>query len=260
MQGAALRILMIGDVVGRPGRKAVRQFLPGLYHDYEISLVIANGENSAGGIGITSDIARELLDCGVNVITTGNHVWAKKEIIPYMDGELPIIRPLNFPPGAPGRGFLEIKGVLVVNLIGRVFIGEFDCPFRAADSILSEIKTGSKVIIVDFHAEATSEKVAMGRYLDGRVSAVLGTHTHIGTSDACILPNGTAYVTDVGMVGPADSVIGVDTESAIRSFLTSMPHRFFMGEGPAIFDAVMVEVDEATGKAVSIQRIQRKEE
>jgi len=251
---------MIGDVVGRPGRRAVRQFLPGLCHDYEVSFIIANGENSAGGIGITSNTARELLDCGVNVITTGNHVWAKKEIIPYMDGELPILRPLNFPPGAPGRGSLEIQGVLVVNLIGRVFIGEFDCPFRAVDSMLSEIKTGPKVIIVDFHAEATSEKVAMGRYLDGRVSAVLGTHTHIGTSDACIFPKGTAYVTDVGMVGPADSVIGVDAESAIRSFLTSMPHRFFMSEGPAIFDAVLVEVDEATGKAISIQRIQRQEE
>ena len=255
-----MRILMIGDVVGRPGRRAVRQFLPGLCHDYEIGLVIANGENSAGGIGITSDTAKELLDYGVNVITTGNHVWAKKEIIPYMDGDLPIIRPLNFPPGVPGRGFLEIKGVLVVNLIGRVFIGEFDCPFRAIDSMLSEIKTDSKIIIVDFHAEATSEKVAMGRYLDGRVSAVLGTHTHIGTSDACIFPRGTAYVTDVGMVGPADSVIGVDAESAIRSFLTSMPHRFFMREGPASFDAVLVEADEATGKAISIQRIQLKEE
>lgn len=255
-----MRILMIGDVVGRPGRRAVREFLPGLCHDYKINLVIANGENSAGGIGITSDTARELLDCGVNVITTGNHVWAKKEIIPYMDGELPIIRPLNFPPGVPGRGFLEVKGVLIVNLIGRVFIGEFDCPFRAIDSMLSEIKTDPKVIIVDFHAEATSEKVAMGRYLDGRVSAVLGTHTHVGTSDACIFPRGTAYVTDVGMVGPADSVIGVDAESAIRRFLTSMPHRFFMGEGPASFDAVLVEADEATGKAISIQRIQLKEE
>jgi metallophosphoesterase (TIGR00282 family) len=252
-----LRILMIGDAVGRPGRKAVRKFLPGLCHDYELSLVIANGENCAGGIGITPDTAKELFGCGVNVITTGNHVWAKKEIIPYLDGELPIIRPLNFPPGAPGRGYLEMQGVLVVNLMGRVFIGGFDCPFRAIDRLLSEIKTDSKVIIVDFHAEATSEKVAMGRYLDGRVSAVLGTHTHVGTVDAYILPKGTAYVTDVGMVGSVDSVIGVDAESAIRSFLTGMPHRFFAGEGTAAFDAVLVDVDEATGKAISIQRIQR---
>jgi hypothetical protein len=251
---------MIGDVVGRPGRKAVRQFLPGLCHDYKLNLVIANGENSAGGIGITPDTAKELFDCGINVITTGNHVWAKKEIIPYLDGESPIIRPLNFPPGAPGRGFLEVKGVLIVNLIGRVFLGEFDCPFRSIDCLLAEIKTKTKVIIVDFHAEATSEKVAMGRYLAGRVSAVLGTHTHVGTADASILPEGTAYVTDVGMVGPADSVIGVDTASAIRSFLTGMPHRFFVGEGPVTFDAVLVEVDEATGKAISIQRIQMKGE
>lgn len=255
-----MRILMIGDVVGRPGRRAVREFLPGLCHDYGIGLVIANGENSAGGIGITSDTAKELFDCGVDVITTGNHVWAKKEIIPYLDGELPILRPLNFPPGVPGRGFLEVKDVLIVNLIGRVFIGEFDCPFRAMDRLLSEINKDPKIIIVDFHAEATSEKVAMGRYLDGRVSAVLGTHTHIGTADACIFPQGTAYVTDVGMVGPVDSVIGVDAESAIRSFLTGMPHRFFMGEGTASFDAVLVDVDEVTGKAIKIKRIQMKGE
>jgi metallophosphoesterase (TIGR00282 family) len=251
---------MIGDVVGRPGRKAVREFLPGLFHDYKPNLVIANGENCAGGIGITPDTAKELFDCGINVITTGNHVWAKKEIIPYLDGESPIIRPLNFPPGAPGRGFLEVKGVLIVNLIGRVFLGEFDCPFRSIDCLLAEMKTKTKTIIVDFHAEATSEKVAMGRYLAGRVSAVLGTHTHVGTADASILPGGTAYVTDVGMVGPADSVIGVDAASAIRSFLTGMPHRFFVGEGPVTFDAVLVEVDEATGKATSIQRIQLKGE
>jgi len=249
---------MIGDVVGRPGRRAVRKFLPGLCHDYGIGLVIANGENSAGGIGITPDTATELFDCGIDVLTTGNHVWAKKEIIPFLDEELPIIRPLNFPPGVPGRGFLEVKGALIVNIIGRVFIGGFDCPFRAMDCLLSEIKADSKVIIVDFHAEATSEKVAMGKYLDGRVSAVLGTHTHVGTVDAYILPKGTAYVTDVGMVGSVDSVIGVDAESAIRSFLTGMPHRFFAGEGTAAFDAVLVDVDEATGKAVSIKRIQRR--
>ena len=253
-----MRILMIGDVVGRPGRRAVRKFLPGLCHDYGIGLVIANGENSAGGIGITPDTATELFDCGIDVLTTGNHVWTKKEIIPFLDGELPIIRPLNFPPGVPGRGFLEVKGALIVNIIGRVFIGGFDCPFRAMDCLLSEIKADSKVIIVDFHAEATSEKVAMGKYLDGRVSAVLGTHTHVGTVDAYILPKGTAYVTDVGMVGSVDSVIGVDAESAIRSFLTGMPHRFFAGEGTAAFDAVLVDVDEATGKAVSIKRIQRR--
>jgi metallophosphoesterase (TIGR00282 family) len=254
-----LRVLMIGDVVGRPGRRAVQRFLPGLIHDYELSLVIANGENTAGGIGITPDTAKELCDCGVDVITTGNHVWAKKEIIPQLDGELPILRPLNFPPTAQGRGFMETKGAVIVNLIGRVFIGQYDCPFRTIDCLLSEGRMESKVIIVDFHAEATSEKVAMGRYLDGRVSAVLGTHTHVPTADACIMPDGTAYVTDVGMVGPADSVIGVDTQSAIRSFLTGMPHRFFVSEGVVTFDAIMLEVDEATGRATNIKRIHLKE-
>jgi metallophosphoesterase (TIGR00282 family) len=254
-----LRVLMIGDVVGRPGRRAVQQFLPGLRHDYKLDLVIANGENIAGGIGITPDTANELCRCGVDVITTGNHVWAKKEIVSQMDGEIPIIRPLNFPPGVPGRGFLEAKGAIVVNIIGRVFIGQYDCPFRAMDCFLSEVKKETKVIVVDFHAEATSEKIAMGRYLDGRISAILGTHTHVPTADCFILPGGTAYVSDVGMVGPVDSVIGVDTESAIRSFLMGMPHRFFVSEGPSMFDAVMIEIDEATGKATGIKRINLKE-
>jgi metallophosphoesterase (TIGR00282 family) len=250
---------MIGDVVGRPGRRAVQHFLPGLCHDYNLDLVIANGENTAGGIGITPDTAKELCNCGVDVITTGNHVWAKKEIMPHMDGELPIIRPLNFPPGVPGRGFLEVNGALVVNIIGRVFIGQYDCPFRAMDCFLSELKNKAKVIIVDFHAEATSEKVAMGHYLDGRVSAILGTHTHVPTADCHIMPKGTAYVSDVGMVGPIDSVIGVDAESAIRSFLTGMPHRFFMSEGGAVFDAIMVDTDEATGRATNVKRIHLEE-
>jgi len=254
-----LHVLMIGDVVGRPGRRAVQRFLPGLIHDYDLDLVIANGENTAGGIGITPDTAKELCECGVDVITTGNHVWAKKEIIPHLDGELPIVRPLNFPPGAPGRGFLEMKGVLVVNLIGRVFIGQYDCPFRTIDCLLSESHTESKIVIVDFHAEATSEKVAMGRYLDGRVSAMLGTHTHVGTADSYILPKGTAYVTDVGMVGPVDSVIGVDTQSAIQSFLTGIPHRFFVSEGAVTFDAILIEIDETTRRATSIKRIRLKE-
>jgi len=249
---------MIGDVVGKPGRRAVKQLLPGLRHEYGLDLVIANGENCAGGLGITFDTAQELLACGVNVITTGNHVWAKKEIIPYLDSELPIIRPLNFPPSAPGRGFLLHGNALIVNLLGRVFVGEFDCPFRAMDSLLSDIE--SNVIIVDFHAEATSEKVAMGKYLDGRVSAVLGTHTHVGTVDAFILPKGTAYVTDVGMVGPGDSVIGDDADSVIHSFVTRMPHRFSVGKGNAVFDAILVEVDETSGQAVNIQRIRREEE
>jgi 2',3'-cyclic-nucleotide 2'-phosphodiesterase len=250
---------MIGDVVGRPGRKAVEYFLPGLRREFDLDLVIANGENSAGGIGITPDTAKELCNCGVDVITTGNHVWAKKEIADHLNGELPIIRPLNFPPGLPGRGFLEVKGVLVVNIIGRVFIGQYDCPFRAMDCLLEKVKPASKVIIVDFHAEATSEKVAMGKYLDGRVTAILGTHTHVPTADCYIMPKGTAYCSDVGMVGPIDSVIGVDAQSAIRNFLTGMPHRFFVSEGASMFDGVVVDVDAATGRATSIKRVHLEE-
>ncbi len=255
-----MRILVIGDIVGKPGRRAVQEFLPGLRHEYRLDMVVANGENAAGGLGITVATTQELLDCGVDAITTGNHVWAKKEIIPYLDGgELPIIRPVNFPPGAPGRGFLLKHKVLVVNLMGRVFMGELDCPFRAMDSLLAEVKHDVKVIIVDFHAEATSEKIAMGRYLDGRVSALLGTHTHVGTIDASVLPRGTAYVTDIGMTGPTDSVIGDDADSVLHSFLTRMPHRLSVGKGKAVFNAMLVEVDKVSGRALSIERIQREE-
>jgi len=259
-KGATLRILMIGDIVGRPGRKAVRQFLPGLFRDYQPDLVIANGENCAGGLGLTPDTLEELLGYGIDVVTTGNHIWAKKEIIPCLDSDLPVLRPLNFPPGAPGRGYLVVKGVIVVNLIGRVFVGQYDCPFRATDSLLAEVCAATKAIVIDFHAEATSEKVALGRYLDGRVSAIFGTHTHVGTIDAQILPRGTAYVSDVGMAGPINSVIGVDPELAIRNFLTGVPHRFAVGEGPVALDAILVTIDSVTGKAKDIQRIRRTEE
>jgi metallophosphoesterase (TIGR00282 family) len=252
-----LRILAIGDIIGKPGRKAVEEILPGLYSEYNIDLVIGNGENVAGGLGVTPSTARELFDSGIDVITTGNHIWAHKEIIPDLDSELALLRPLNYPPTNPGRGYLLKNNVLIVNLVGRVFIGNFDCPFRAMDQLLAEFEHKSIPIIVDFHAEATSEKVAMGKYLDGRVSAVLGTHTHVGTIDAHILPGGTAYVTDIGMVGPIDSVIGVDPDSAINGFLTQIPRRLSAGKGKANFDAILVEVDENTGKAVDIQRIRR---
>ncbi len=251
-------ILMIGDIIGRPGRQAVEKLLPGLRQQYKLDLVIANAENTAGGLGLTSTTARELFGAGVDVLTSGNHIWAQKEIIPYLDGEMPILRPLNYPPGVPGRGHIITKQAMVINLIGRTFIGDFDCPFRAMDKLLSEFK--KSVIIVDFHAEATSEKVAMGRYLDGRVSAVLGTHTHVGTIDAQLLPQGTAYVTDVGMTGPANSVIGDDTESVLQRFLTMMPHRLSVGKGKTILNAVIVGVDEKTGKATSIDRICREAE
>jgi metallophosphoesterase (TIGR00282 family) len=252
-----LRILAIGDIIGKPGRKAVEEVLPGLYSEYNIDLVVGNGENAAGGLGLTPNTAEELFAAGIDVITTGNHIWAYKEIIPYLDSELPVLRPLNYPPTNPGRGYLLKKKALIANLVGRVFIGNFDCPFRAMDQLLAEVKHESIPIIVDFHAEATSEKVAMGRYLDGRVSAVLGTHTHVGTIDAHILPGGTAYVTDIGMVGPADSVIGDDPDSVIDRFLTQVPSRLSVGKGKVNFDAILVEVDENTGKAVDIKRIQK---
>ena len=252
-----MKILAIGDIIGKPGRRAVTELLPGLCHEYDVGLVIGNGENAAGGIGLTPSTAQELFNSGIHIITTGNHIWAHKEIIPYLDGSFAILRPLNYPPVTPGRGYLSQGKVLVVNLIGRTFIGNFDCPFRAMDRLLGELKDKPNIIIVDFHAEATSEKVAMGRYLDGRVSAVLGTHTHVGTIDAHILPRGAAYVTDIGMVGPVDSVIGDDVDSVINRFLTQIPKRLSVGKGTVSFDAILVEVDEKTGKAVDIQRIRK---
>jgi len=252
-----LKILAIGDIIGKPGRKAVEQILPDLCYEHKIDLVVGNGENAAGGIGLTLSTARELFDAGVDVITTGNHVWAHKEIVSYLDSELAILRPLNYPPANPGRGYLLKNSALIVSLLGRVFIGHFDCPFRAMDRLLADFEGQSIPIIVDFHAEATSEKVAMGRYLDGRVSAVLGTHTHVGTVDAHIMPGGTAYVTDIGMVGPRDSVIGDDPDAVIKRFLTQIPIRLSVGRGKVNFDAILIEVDENTGKALDIKRIQR---
>jgi len=231
--------------------------LPGLRGQYGLDLVIANAENAAGGLGLTPTTARELLYAGVDVLTSGNHIWAQKEIIPHLDGELPILRPLNYPPGVPGRGYIVKSQTMVVNLIGRTFVGNFDCPFRAMDQLLADLKHEPPVIIVDFHAEATSEKMAMGKYLDGRVSAVLGTHTHVGTIDAQLLPQGTAYVTDIGMTGPVDSVIGDDTEMVLQRFLTALPHRLSVGQGKTMFNAVLIGVDEKSGKAMSIERIDR---
>jgi metallophosphoesterase (TIGR00282 family) len=248
-------ILAIGDIVGKPGRKAVSQLLPGLRQQYGLKLVIANGENAAGGIGLTPETAQELLDAGVDVITSGNHIWAQKEIFPYLEGQMPIVRPLNYPPGVSGRGYITLGPVAVVNIMGRTFIGNLDCPFQAMDKLLAKLK--QPVIIVDFHAEATSEKVAMGRYLDGRVSAVLGTHTHVGTIDTQILAGGTAYVTDIGMTGPTDSVIGDDVNAVIQRFLTGVHHRLSVGKGKPVLNAVMVDIDDATGRARSIERIYR---
>ncbi len=251
---------MIGDITGRPGRQAVKELLPGLRHQYRLSLIIANAENAAGGFGLTLTTAEELLGAGVDMMTSGNHIWAQQEIIPHLDGDMPIMRPLNYPSGVPGRGYLVNSQAMVVNLVGRTFMSNFDCPFRAMDQLLAELRPKPPVIIVDFHAEATSEKMAMGRYLDGRVSAVLGTHTHVGTIDAQLLPQGTAYVTDIGMTGPINSVIGDDTEMVLQRFLTAIPHRLPVGKGETMFTAILIRVDEGSGKATSIDRIYREVE
>ena len=246
---------MIGDIIGRPGRQAVKELVPDLRKQYGLNLVIANAENAAGGFGLTSNTAEELIDAGVDVLTSGNHIWAQQEIIPHLDEGMPIIRPLNYPSGVPGRGYLVNNQAMVVNLIGRTFMDDVDCPFRAIDQLLTEVKYKPPVIIVDFHAEATSEKIAMGRYLNGRVSAVLGTHTHVGTTDTQLLSKGTAYVTDVGMAGPTNSVIGMETETVIQRFLTGIPHRLSVAKGKTMFNAVLVRVDKDSGRAISIDRI-----
>ena len=253
-----MRILMIGDVIGKPGRSAVDVLVPSLRNEYNIDLVIANGENSAGGIGLTPETADELLKSGVDIITSGNHIWAHKTMVAALDSYHQVLRPLNYPKGVAGRGYAIVKNVLVVNLIGRIFIGTLDCPFRAIDSLFEELGDNRPLVtVIDFHAEATSEKIALGWYLNGRVSAVAGTHTHVGTIDAHLLPKGTAYVTDIGMVGPEQSVIGDDIDSVIDRFLTQMPHRISVGKGRVSFNSVLIEIDEPSGKAVSIIRIDR---
>ena len=253
-----MRILMIGDVIGQPGRRAIGRMVPALRQEYGLDLVVANGENAAGGFGITLETAHELLESGVDVLTSGNHIWDQKEIIPYLDEGLPLLRPANYP-DAPGRGYLVLGDVVVLNLMGRVFMAPLDCPFRTADRLLREVKANGtpRVILVDFHAEATSEKQAMGWYLDGVVSAVFGTHTHVGTVDARILPKGTGYVTDVGMTGPVNSVIGSDTGAVLERFLTAMPQRLPVAEGPVMLNSVLVDVDPGTGKALTISRVDR---
>ena len=242
--------------MGKAGRRAVSCVLPGIRRSHNVDLVIANGENAAGGKGLTPSTADELLEAGVEIITSGNHIWHYREVYSYLDGEAPVLRPLNYPQGAPGRGVITRDGVAVINLIGRTFMpGTTDCPFRAADEALAQLGD-RRVIIVDMHAEATSEKAAIAWYLDGRVSAIIGSHTHIPTSDTRILPKGTAFVTDVGMVGPRDSILGMETESVIETFLTQLPTRFSTVErGPVVFNSVLVEVDPETGKASGIQRI-----
>ncbi len=259
-----MRILFIGDIFGRPGRNIVKDRLPGLVKQHDVGLVVANGENAAAGFGITPPLAEELFELGIDVVTTGNHIWDKREIIEYFqsaDGPYSparrLLRPANYAPGMPGSGVYEgRKGDVpyaVINLQGRVFMGSNDDPFRGADQLLKEIS--AKVILVDFHAEATSEKVALGWYLDGRVTAVVGTHTHVPTADERVLPGGTAHITDVGMTGPYDGVIGVKKELIVGKFLNNMPTRFEAATGDVRLCAVVIDCDESSGKARSIQRV-----
>ncbi|MDI6709633.1 MAG: TIGR00282 family metallophosphoesterase [Thermoanaerobacterales bacterium] len=260
-----MRLLVIGDVVGRPGRRAVREWLPGLKADHGIDLVIANGENVAGGNGITRETAQELFACGVDVLTMGNHVWDKREVLGFIDREPRIVRPANYPPGTPGLPFgiyPTVRGpkVAIGNLSGRVFMPALDCPFRRADEIVDEMRRITKLVVIDFHAEATSEKVALGWHLDGRVTAVLGTHTHVQTADERILPGGTAYITDLGMTGPRDSVIGVKREIVIEKFVRQLPQKFETATGPRQFNAVVITAEDESGKALGITRINLWEE
>jgi metallophosphoesterase (TIGR00282 family) len=255
-----MRILFIGDVVGKPGRRAVATLVPRLRKERDIDFVIANGENSAHGAGLTASTVDALLTSGVDVITSGDHVWDQKEVYDVIEREPRLLRPLNFPASAPGKGSTVVRldglpPVGVLNLIGRVFMPNTDCPFRAAEAEVARLLTQTKVIIVDLHAEATSEKIAMGRFLDGRVSAVIGTHTHVATADEQILPKGTAYLSDAGMCGPHDSVLGRDVGAVLQRFLTQMPQKMEVAEGDVALCGAIVDVDETTGRARSIERI-----
>ena len=258
-----MNILFIGDIVGSPGREAIQKLLPALTKEYKLDFVIANAENAAGGSGITPRVAEELFAAGVNVLTSGDHIWKKREIFEMIAQEERILRPANFPAGAPGRGFslfTSRKGlkVGVVNVNGRVFMEALECPFKTSLRAQEELSKETKIIIVDIHAEATSEKVALGWYLDGRVSAVLDTHTHIQTADEKILPKGSAYITDVGMTGPCDSVIGRRIEDVLERFLTQIPIRFEVARENVQLQGAVLDIDEDTGKARSITRIQKK--
>ena len=255
-----MKVLFIGDIFGEPGRRAVSRNVPRLVAQRQIDIVIGNGENAAGGFGITPELAEELFDLGLAVITTGNHAWDKKEILDYFPREPRLLRPANYPTGVPGYGSVVVESasgeqVGVLQLMGRAYMPTLDCPFQVAKKELAMLKKRTVAVIVDMHAEATSEKMAMGHHLDGEVFAVVGTHTHVQTADDQILPKGTAYLTDIGMTGPLHSVIGVKKELAIEKFLTGMPRRFEVASGPSVFCAALLELDARLGKALSIERI-----
>ena len=253
-----MRVLIVGDIVGSPGRAVFKEVVARLRSSGAVHAVVANGENAAAGNGITGDLADELFNAGADVLTLGDHTWNQKDIETYIAREKRLLRPANFAPGCPGRGWTAVQTsqgpLTVINLVGRVFLPPAECPFRAVDALLASIPGGTPVL-VDLHAEATSEKIAMGWHLDGRVAAVVGTHTHVQTSDEKLLPKGTAYITDLGMTGPSNSVIGREVEPVLKKFLTGMPSKFDVAKGPSVLEGVIIEIDRITTRAVGIVRV-----
>lgn len=253
-----MKVLMLGDVVGSPGRKAFKSVVERYKSDGKADFVVVNAENSAGGRGLTGELAEELFKSGADVLTLGDHVWDQKVLRPYLETETKVLRPLNLQPGCPGHGHVSIESewgrITVINLIGRVFMNDYDCPFRAVDDLLARESVGN-IVIVDMHAEATSEKIVMGRHLDGKASIVAGTHTHVQTSDEAVLPGGTAYITDLGMTGPREGSLGRDLEQVRGIIFTGMPSMFKVAKGPSVVEGIVVEVDRETGRAVSVERI-----
>ena len=259
-----MKLIFIGDIVGSPGRRAVKEMLPYLKSKYNPHIIIANGENAASGRGITHAIVRQLFELGVHGITMGNHTWDNKEIFEFIDDEPRLIRPANFPPGTPGRGYTVVKGngkqLAIVNLQGRTFLPAIDDPFRVGEEIVEELRREHKCILVDFHAEATSEKIAMGYFMDGLASIVVGTHTHVQSNDDVILPGGTAYLTDAGMVGSSEGILGMEKDAIIYKFTTQLPSRFVVDEGKWQLHGLFAELDEATGKATRLEKIRLRED
>ncbi len=258
-----MNILFIGDIVGRPGRRALEAVLPRLRAEHEVDFVIANGENAAAGFGVTEKVLRELLELGIDCVTSGNHIWAKKEVEKFIGNEVRLLRPANFPTGCPGRGTMVYRArsgqpVAVANLQGRVFMSPLECPFAWIDDHLERLRREAAIVIVDFHAEATSEKQALSRFADGHVSAIIGTHTHVQTSDEQILPGGTAYITDCGMTGPVDSIIGTRIDEILARFRTQMPQKFEVASGPVEVCGVALDIDEETGRARRIARLRER--
>ena len=256
-----MKLLFIGDIVARPGRELARRAVKPIVRSYNIDMVIANGENAAAGAGITRELTEELLASGIDILTSGNHIWDKREVLEFIDAQPRLIRPANYPPGAPGAGYAIWRnpqgvGVGVINVMGRVFLANIDDPFRVVSEQIARVRAdGARIIVVDFHAEASSEKIAMGWHLDGQVTAVVGTHTHVQTADDRVLPGGTAYLTDVGMTGPHDGVIGMERSSVLARFMSGLPARFEPATGDPRLNAVMITADEESGRAIAIERL-----